>query len=330
MNTLLKKIFLLLLPFLLLAGYTEYRLSRMPNSFSLKKSAVAKMAPSTKILILGSSHALFGIDPGELSLPAFNLANVSQSLYYDSRLLDQFLHKQPHLQAVVVDISYFSIDFSMALTREDWRRYFYSRYFGIPPEGQDDAPWWREDFDIRRYSLIGLYGVERSFKFLRHNFEDRELDTLQPSGWEIGPAGRHSPLDDQAGKERVRLHETMMDPALESLNFSYLRRMEEATTAAGGTLLLVTTPVYPSYAAHMDRQHYQQMREQLRNFCAENGCHILDYLNDPRFTADDFFDTDHLNVNGARKLSRILDQDMRPFLPAAVPADASRLARQAQ
>ena len=38
------------------------------------------------------------------------------------------------------------------------------------------------------------------------------------------------------------------------------------------------------------------------------GVEYVNLIDDPRFTPEDFFDSDHLNGRGAEKLSRLLDQ----------------------
>lgn len=313
MKIFFKKIFFLLVPFLVLGGYTEYRLNGMDTMLSFKKQAAVNAPRGTDTLILGSSHALSGINPEHLTSMAFNFANVSQSLYYDAELLDRFLVINPSVKTLIVAISYFTLDYSMSNSPEDMRQYFYQRNFNIEPEGNMNPTLWKS-WDFRKYSLVGLYGVERSFKYLRHNFRNKSIENMQESGWVGNSNNAKKPLNDQEGKDRVRLHESIMKEGLVGYNLGLLGRMSRKMLERSGRLFLVTTPVYASYSAHVNKTRYLEMKKSLEIFCKENECATLNYFTDSRFQAEDFYDVDHLNERGAAKLSRFIDHDVSASL----------------
>jgi len=53
------------------------------------------------------------------------------------------------------------------------------------------------------------------------------------------------------------------------------------------------------------------MYELTHKFVQENNLPYFDYLKDPRFKADDFYDSNHLSDVGAIKFTKILDKDIR-------------------
>jgi hypothetical protein len=92
------KILALGIPFALFLGAYEFRASQVhPNSFSVKKALLERQAQDVEVLVLGSSHAYFDVLPELLGRPAFNLADVSQSLFYDRALLKKYLGRMPSL-----------------------------------------------------------------------------------------------------------------------------------------------------------------------------------------------------------------------------------------
>ena len=75
---------MILMPFLLLFSWIEYKARHLPNSYAVKKEELAPLQDSLEILVLGSSHALKGIMPSAFSCTGFNLSNSSQTLVHDS------------------------------------------------------------------------------------------------------------------------------------------------------------------------------------------------------------------------------------------------------
>jgi len=79
-------------------------------------------------LILGSSNAYDGLNPSMLP-HAFNLANSSQTLEEDYRLLAKYIDSMDSLQTVVVGLGYHSL----GATTEDNRRTYYTIYMDLYP-----------------------------------------------------------------------------------------------------------------------------------------------------------------------------------------------------
>ena len=53
------------------------------------------------------------------------------------------------------------------------------------------------------------------------------------------------------------------------------------------------------------------MYEVIRKFQKECAVPYFDYLKDPRFVADDFYDSNHLSDIGAEKFTKILNEDIK-------------------
>lgn len=73
-------------------------------------------------------------------------------------------------------------------------------------------------------------------------------------------------------------------------------------------VLFVTPPAYSSYIEHLDSLQLKRMYLELRNVVNTNEAQYVDMLRDTSFVEDDFFDTDHLNGQGADKLTRKLNE----------------------
>ena len=160
-------------PVAVLLGGLEWRLHSIDNSYSWKHDRLEERLKKTEILILGSSHGLRGIRPELLPYPAFNLANVSQSLDIDRELFEAYQERMPRLRTIIIPISFFSFRERLAET-EPFRIAFYRRYFGIPEEFTDQL-------ELSTYSLLALYGPRESLRLIKEQsdgYSEADLDSL--------------------------------------------------------------------------------------------------------------------------------------------------------
>ncbi len=75
-------------------------------------------------------------------------------------------------------------------------------------------------------------------------------------------------------------------------------------------MVLVTTPCWSSYYDNLDSRQLAKMYELTYRFQQEYGIPYYDYMKDPRFEADDFYDSNHLTDKGAIKFTKILNKDI--------------------
>ena len=102
----LKTIFFLL-PILVLAVIMEISLRAIPNDYKQKRNYMDSHSDEIEVLVLGSSHSLYGINPKYFSQKTYNMAYVSQSLDLDYKILEKYYNRFKNLKTIIVDISYF-------------------------------------------------------------------------------------------------------------------------------------------------------------------------------------------------------------------------------
>ncbi len=122
---------LFLFPIVITFGYFEFQLKKIPNSYSEKRFNFENQLNKIKVLVLGNSQGLKGINPSYFNCPGFNLSSVSQPFYYDVALSLKYLDKMPNLKAVILTTSYFSFGFDLDNFEEYWRTYFYHHFWDI-------------------------------------------------------------------------------------------------------------------------------------------------------------------------------------------------------
>lgn len=104
----------------------EFVAEFIPNSYTYKRDYMEQHSVQIQTLLLGSSNAYDGLNPSVLP-NAFNLANSSQTLEDDYRLLAKYIDSMDSLQTVIVGLGYHSL----GATTEDNRRTYYTIYMDL-------------------------------------------------------------------------------------------------------------------------------------------------------------------------------------------------------
>ncbi len=295
---------LLLFPFLVIFLVIEYKASWLPNSYSQKKQFLAERAQAVNVMVLGSSHAFDDINPDFFSCKGFNFSNQSQSLFYDTRICLKYLDRLPNLKCVIITVSYFSLFYELKDIPEGWRDYFYFRYFGIRYPSLDLT-------DPKIFSYSALYTRDFISAMIYSKLNNRdEFGDIQSNGWKKVSAPADSlMISDSTGREHALFHKSLIRMQNLKANVRYLRELLTELHKRNIQVFFVTTPVYQTYSKYLSPFILQINRTIIGGLCIEFKSGYYDYSDDPRFLKSDFSDNDHLNIAGAEKFSRIMDQD---------------------
>jgi hypothetical protein len=299
------KSLIFIMPFGLIPLFVEYKLGQVPNSYNVKKRLLERHAPEIQAIVMGSSHAYVGIDPKALGCRAFNLANTSQTLYYDSQLLSKYLDRMTSLRLAIITLSYFSLEFRLTDSPEQWRSHFYYYHYGIRNETSN----WPL-LDLRNYSLIALYGINETRRISNLGYRVNFAEQVDENGWFKSPDDVQTLEASEASAQRnIGFHHGFMKPKYIAENLFALQTMIRNLQARKVAVVFVTIPVFHTYAERMSAEKYQTMQEQIERLCQTYGIEYFNYSFDPRFTIEDFQNADHLNLTGAEKFSAIIKGD---------------------
>lgn len=319
------KLFVLIIPIFILFGVLEYKLSRMPTTYSVKNDDLQRVGPEVEIIVTGSSNAYYGINPQFFDKTGYNMANRAQSMYYDSEILKSRLDQMPELKMVIISFIY--LTFGTELEDVDrWRVYFYDQYFGIPRTANRKnifgPVYWIEP---KRFFKVAIFG-ERTMGYIENNFKENLADGSQPNGWFDGGG---KPMDTTLGigPHGASAHNTMVNENQYSQNLVYVESLVKELKKRNIIPVLLQLPFHPNYSRHLDKEKIQDMDLLLRNFATQFNLRYFNYTYDNRFVASDYTDMpDHLNSIGAEKLSRIMNEEI--IKPAFVSLDSVELAKQ--
>ena len=129
MKRFLRHIAWIVLPVIAVAIGLEIAAEAIPNSYTYKRQYMERHGREIKTLILGSSNAYDGLCPEVFTCGAFNLANSSQTLEDDYRLLARYIDTMDSLETVIVGLGYHSL----GEAQETHRRTYYTIYMDLYP-----------------------------------------------------------------------------------------------------------------------------------------------------------------------------------------------------
>jgi DltD protein len=301
---LLLKLMVLALPIALLLAYFEYNLQskNFVSTYSAKKYWFYKNGATTKILILGNSQSFYGINPKYLQQPAFNLANVSQTLYYDKKLTEKFINKMPQLSTVVIGISYFSFFYEMQDISENWRCHFYNHYFNIEPN--EALP-----FEASKFFLTSLYKPKQALQLAITNWQNEIALQIEPNGY-LAKTNSIVQINDSTGKLRVEVHDNEIFANRKNEIAKKLENFVATLTSKKIKVVFVTTPVFATYSKFCNPNVLLSNDSIIKHLCKKYNAKYYNFFSNNLFAINDFSDNDHLNSNGALKLSNMLNDSL--------------------
>ena len=272
-----------------------YRL--VPNNYTLKNENVKGAYNDTEILIFGKYHAFYGLNPAHISKKAFNISNVSQTLFHDELLFDKHSGHFKNLKYVVLCIEYTSLSQTQEYAELKWRNYFYEAQMGL--DTRLISP-----FDIKKYSLALVPRFSLTINSVRDYIKKGTLAECSAQGFGSLYDVHEVNNSPEIAKKVVQKHE---DGSMDfDKNIERIDAIVQECRRKGISVILVNMPVTAYYANLVDSRKRDEIISVCKKQALKGNVHYIDLFQDTRFETDDFFDVDHLNVIGAEKCSLIL------------------------
>jgi len=301
MKRFLNKLVWFLLPLLGLAIGLEWIAESIPNSYTYKRTYIEQHGREIKTLILGSSYAYDGINAA-LIPQAFNLANSSQTIDVDYRLLDRYIPKMDSLKRVILPISYSTLgDYP-----EQQRRTYYTIYMDLYPRW----PLSRHSFEIFYPELL----IKKLIKYaVSHDItrcdrlgqRSEHTKTARNQGIEfwnkdIDAMVRNDVFDPESRHEMV------------AENIQYLYQLVDLCNHYQVQLIVVNMPVLPTYKNRLPSRQIQLTDQLLQDLATKVTCLDATSYNVPD---DDWYNVTHLTKEGSVAFTQwLIDQLEKKYI----------------
>jgi hypothetical protein len=276
----------------------EVMLRQMPNVYKFKKAYLDVNSDKIEILFLGSSHGFFDLNPFYTTKKSFNAGHVSQTIDYDLEILRKYKDNWTDLEFIVLPVSYFSLYEKLAISNESWRVKDYCIYYKIS-----------SNKNISSYSEM-LSGM-LSLKFRRlWSYYIAKSDNIACTalGWGTSYRVTKSPTGLFASGKIAAVRHTKADDSCFEEMCSTLDSIIGFAEQKGIRIIIFTPPAIESYRTNLIQDQLSSTVH-AASFIAQShsNCLYFNFLDDKSFTETDFYDADHLNEAGARKLTLVID-----------------------
>lgn len=292
MKKFVKYIAVFILPIMLLAVLFEVLIRKIPNDYEYKKSYLDHHAKEVSILFLGSSHVYYGIDPKYIK-SSFNASYISQSFDYDLEILKKYSDQWTHLKYIVIPVDYFSFYGRLENSPEAWRAKNYRIYYDINTDHKifNSAEILSNKFNV---NLSRLYS---------HYLKGENDISCSNLGWGLSYRVNNNKDLVTSGTTAAARH-TAKNNLQYATNFHLLEEIITFAEHKHIKVLLFTSPAYKTYVSHLSKNQLNTTLSTIKKLnISHRTIKYFNLLQDSSFRAQDFYDGDHLNEIGAKKLS---------------------------
>lgn len=300
MRSLLKKLVSFSLPVLLIFIVFELFYRLIPNDYSVKYEEIPKKLNKTELLFLGNSHTFYGLNPRYFNRPAYNLAHISQTIYFDQLLFNQYINQFGNLKCVVLNIEYTSLSEIVETEENKWRKYYYQTYMHL------DVPSIKS-YDLTKYFISSTRTFNANSKLIAQYLKDGTIAHCDQNGFGTNyKKSAKKPLLEKDALIRVKNIEDGLMNFTD--NISRIQSMIDACKKRNIKVLLLNMPVTKYFSDNVNPVKLKKIQNTCKIITSKNAnVYNLNLFTDKRFTLEDFYDADHLDTGGAAKCSRIVN-----------------------
>jgi hypothetical protein len=271
----------------------------VPNNYTIKHDYISEHREQIEVLLFGDSHCMYGLNPLYFKANTFNISNVSQTIFFDKLLFDQYIDQLPKLKQVVFCIEYTNLSQADDTQDDVFRKYYYSHFMRlkVPTISR---------FDPGAYSITLAQDFSMTNRLLKKYIKTGKLYQCHTNGW-----GYDYKKENRIAPELVAEHRAFIqeDGSLDFVrNSQRIRQMIDCCKKRNIGVLIVSMPQTRVFENYLNPEKLKKIVHSCEEFERQNE--NVSYLNlfaDIRFTNEDFYDADHLNDSGAVKCSKIVN-----------------------
>ena len=253
-----------------------------------------------RILFTGSSYVRDATDLSCYELPAVNCAASSQDIFYDYEYIKIMLSSSnSHFKYVFIELSPWSFHFDLSKSEAE--------SFLIP--GYYLAFKNVHNFHVSNAAMELIFNEQylNLFETLDKTNYPFDLDLNDLYKWK--QSNNHS-LDIPArfaARERAEAWNKKRFPLTVSENIKLLKECIKFCREKNAIPIIIIYPKSDIYLRFFSKQMIDEFYYILNKLKIEEKIHIIDYMRWKGVDINDFYNVDHLNSNGAKKVSNAIN-----------------------
>ena len=314
------KIVIFLLPFILVTLFFEIYLRGINTNYKEKMAGLQAKNKSIELLVLGNSHANYGIDPTKFDLETYNMAMVNQPLYHDYKITEKVIDSLKNLKAVVICIDYHTLYFSDQGLRNNWIYYDYDIDTNVKFINKFSRFWNgytpKVSFSMLKYDVKRrIFSYKNKIPTLNYHVEEGVVitDTIK-NGW-LGYTGSNSKkFTHQAALNRANTFNKLIEDEEEKRNnLLLLNDFLDLLNKRGIKSFVITMPSSSVFNANVREDVRKKDILLVNETLKKHNVNYYDFFHSLK-EEEYYYDSDHLNKKGAHLFSSILNDSINKNL----------------
>ncbi len=304
--SLLKYCGLFFTPVILAYFVLELLVLNIPINYKVFGSYLDTHAEDIEVLGLGSSQIKNSFNPALCNHSALNLASTGQHHNEDFHLLKGTIDRMPNLKYVVMEVSYNHLELPHRPS-DYWKNTVYLKYYNV---NAFERPTWFKDrlvylSNVHFYSHILMdYYVHKTDNAVlnEYGYDTNDYDgAFKKLNYDLAKIADH--------KFRVINRE---DAIVFKKNTAFLIEMMDYMQKKDLKVIICTVPLYKTYVKKRLPGLVHRRDSVLKVIEKKyNNVVLLDKESDTlNFTVKDFLNENHLNPDGAKKFTALLNQKL--------------------
>ena len=281
---------------------------QIPITFKVVGDYLESNSTKIELVALGSSQVKCSFNPALSHVPAINMASSSQHHKEDYLILKGVIDKLPKLKYILFEVSYMHLELPYH-SQNYWKNNIYLNYYGI------------NTFERQTYFKDKLIYLSHpryfSSKIKDYYFAENKKngEQLNEFGFDINKyyGSFHKLKYDTAQiKNKYFKIYTHENPDIFKKNTAFLFKMLDHMKEKKLKVIISTIPLYKTYLnkrnPNIVRRRDSVLSEILKKY---KNVTILDKETDTlQFTAKDFLNENHLNPDGAKKFTALVNRKL--------------------
>lgn len=249
-----------------------------------------------EIINTGISYSWTGFDTGVCKKKAYNFAYASQDLFFDyytlKYLIENYKEKLSKLKYVIVGMCYYSFQYDMSLSAMRGKTILYYEILNIAHHFKD---------------IEGVYKEYELNKQIADKLFRKRADGNYDFNWEVNDFIICN-AKEEIGKKQAEI----------DCNKNYPRTVKEYTEIFKDYLkllkknnikpIVVVFPATKYYTKYFSKRIEDEFKYIITETQKEYDFQYVDYFRSELFYDEDFKDVSHLNIKGAEKFTKILNE----------------------
>ena len=293
-----------ILPVLIIMILAEYLLTQLDFAEKIKNQYIEDNSSGIEILFLGSSQVERAINPEYIVKPSINLANSSQRLYEDFELLKRFVKELPNLKVVVIEITFDKLERDHSETASVVHHKNFKFYnvntFGRNLKIQDNFLF-HSDPSYFSNQIESYFTGKQEIVYNKYGFDINKFHGSYPQ----------AKFNDSLIKDDSIYIQNIENEIAFLENRKILENLIQFCASKNLKILVYSPPEHIRFRKlrkpHLV-QKYENFIKKLKILHPKIEFYSDTY--NTQFLIEDFYNANHLNPDGAKKASLLLDEEI--------------------